>query len=305
MVFRNNFVAVVKVNGKILRENKDIISLPFNSEYSILLKNLETKKALVKITVDNQDVLDGNSLIISPNSEMELEGFMKGMIARNKFKFIKKTKQISDFRGDKIDDGIIRIEYWFEQQVEEVTKKEVIVEHHHYNCNNNCLSCGLNCCNRKFYWYNGGGTYNIGSAAGTLRSSNNIGVSDHTCGVFTQLGNSSNIASQSGETFAYYSGNINAGINSNNESHNVSAEMWTDDGITVKGSQVNQQFNYGLIGDLEKNSRVIILKLIGTTESGNTITKPVTVKSKKTCNICGKKSKSNIKFCSNCGTFLE
>ena len=86
MVFRNNFVAVVKVNGKILRENKDIISLPFNSEYSILLKNLETKKALVKITVDGKDVLDGNSLVLNPNSEMELEGFMKGMIARNKFK---------------------------------------------------------------------------------------------------------------------------------------------------------------------------------------------------------------------------
>lgn len=299
-MYNAGLVCVVKVNGKILRENKDEVLLPFDSEYSILIKNLETRKALVKITVDNQDVLDGNSLIISPNSEMELEGFMKGMIARNRFKFIKKTKQISDFRGDKIDDGIIRIEYWFEQQVEEIKKKEIIVEHHHYNCNNNCLSCGLNCCNRKFYWYTGNGTYNIGSAHGTLRSSNNIGVSEQTYKTFTNFGSANNITSQSGETFAYYSG-----TNSKNESHNITAEMWTDDGITVKGSQVHQQFNYGLIGELEKNSRVIILKLIGLTESGNTITKPITVKSKKTCNICGKKSKSNVKFCSNCGTFLE
>ena len=299
-MYNAGLVCVVKVNGKILRENKDEVLLPFDSEYSILIKNLETRKALVKITVDNQDVLDGNSLIISPNSEMELEGFMKGMIARNRFKFIKKTKQISDFRGDKIDDGIIRIEYWFEQQVEEIKKKEIIVEHHHYNCNNNCLSCGLNCCNRKFYWYTGNGTYNIGSAHGTLRSSNNIGVSEQTYKTFTNFGSANNITSQSGETFAYYSG-----TNSKNESHNITAEMWTDDGITVKGSQVHQQFNYGLIGELEKNSRVIILKLIGLTESGNTITKPITVKSKKTCNICGKKSKSNVKFSSNCGTFLE
>lgn len=303
-MYNAGLVCVVKANGKILRENKDEVLLPFDSEYSILIKNLETKKALVKITVDNQDVLDGNSIIINPNSEMELEGFMKGIIAKNRFKFIKKTKQISDFRGDKIDDGIIRIEYWFEQQTEEIKKKEIIVEHHHYNCNNNCLSCNcLNCYNRKFYWYNGGGTYNIGSSYGTITSFGSGGVSKQTNdSVFTQMSNSNNI-SKTGETLSYYSGNINSYLN--NESHNVRTEMWTDDGITVKGSQVNQQFNYGLIGELEKNSRVIILKLIGISESGNTITKPVTVKSKKTCNICGKKSKSNIKFCSNCGTFLE
>ena len=36
------------------------------------------------------------------------KGFMEGMVARNKFRFIEKTKQISDYRGDRVDDGIIR-----------------------------------------------------------------------------------------------------------------------------------------------------------------------------------------------------
>ncbi len=117
MVYQENFVAVLKVNGKILREHNNVVTLPFGSEYSIYLKNLNSRKASVKISIDGQDVLDGNSIIINPNSTSEIEGFLKGNKTTNKFKFIQKTKQIQDYRGDRIDDGLIRIEYTFEEEI--------------------------------------------------------------------------------------------------------------------------------------------------------------------------------------------
>jgi len=114
MTYNNKFVAVVKCNGKILVEKNGIVHIPFGSEYTILLKNLNSVKAVVDITIDGQDILDSNRLIVHPNSSNELKGFMKDNRVTNKFKFIQKTEEISDFRGDNIDDGIIRIEITFE-----------------------------------------------------------------------------------------------------------------------------------------------------------------------------------------------
>uniref|UniRef100_A0A6M3IDF3 Zinc-ribbon domain-containing protein n=1 Tax=viral metagenome TaxID=1070528 RepID=A0A6M3IDF3_9ZZZZ len=118
MVYKSNFVVSVKCNGKILREFKEsdnFVKLPFGSEYSILLKNLESRSAVVSISIDGKDVLDGDKLIIESNKQVELEGFKKKNKVTNRFKFIEKTEEISNHRGDRIDDGIIRIEYTFEK----------------------------------------------------------------------------------------------------------------------------------------------------------------------------------------------
>ena len=40
MMYHKKLVASIRTNGKILREFKDTVYLPFGSEYSILLKNL-------------------------------------------------------------------------------------------------------------------------------------------------------------------------------------------------------------------------------------------------------------------------
>ena len=115
MVFRNNFIAVIKVNNAILREHDGVVQLPFGTEYELTFKNQESRKAKVKISIDGQDVLNGHNLLIGPNSEAKLEGFLgnDGNVT-NRFKFIQKTEPIVAHRGDRIDDGIVRIEYWFE-----------------------------------------------------------------------------------------------------------------------------------------------------------------------------------------------
>ena len=78
MVFKKNFVAVVKVGGKIMREDNGEVKIPFGSEYTILLKSKDTRKAVVSIEIDGQDVLDRKQLIVYPNSDSELQGFMDG-----------------------------------------------------------------------------------------------------------------------------------------------------------------------------------------------------------------------------------
>lgn len=122
-MFNANLVAVVKANGKVLREDRSngtapTVYLPFKSEYSILLKNLNSKRAVVSISIDGQDVLDGRKIVLDGNSEREIERFLSDDLKRgNRFKFIEKTEEISDYRGDRVDDGIIRIEYQYEAPV--------------------------------------------------------------------------------------------------------------------------------------------------------------------------------------------
>ena len=78
----------------------------------------------------------------------------------------------------------------------------------------------------------------------------------------------------------------------------------TDEGITVKGAETHQGFRTITMGELEE-PKVIILRLKGTMSSGKKVETPITVKTKITCSTCGKKSKSNVKFCANCGTFIQ
>jgi hypothetical protein len=112
MVYKNNVVTAVKVNGKILRESGDQVTLPFGSEYSVLIKNLNAVRMQVKISIDGKDATEGTWLVIGPNSSLELERFIKdgNLEVGNKFKFIERTKDIEDHRGIEIDDGLIRVE---------------------------------------------------------------------------------------------------------------------------------------------------------------------------------------------------
>lgn len=280
MTYQDNFVVEVKCDGKIMRVRDGAVHLPFGSEYTLLLKNLNSRKASIKIHIDGQDVLDYSSLILQPNSTTELEGFLRGSIARNRFKFIQKTKQIQDHRGDKIDDGLIRVEFAFEKPKPEILTKTIIHDHHHHDHHH------WNYGN----WFTGDSTVRYGSA---------MGISDD------------NIQA----TYSNNAGDMVRGMSSGPvESINMvqvdslgveaNSQPLADEGITVKGSECDQFFRYGSIGELEQ-SKVITIQLRGTTAGGVQVQQPVTVKTKLECSSCGTKSKSSFKFCPNCGTFLE
>lgn len=122
MMYKSNFVCSLKVGGKILRENSGVVTLPFGSEYGVLLKNLGSRRAMVKVSVDGQDATEGTRLILQPNSSLELERFIRdgNLKSGNKFKFIERTQKIEDHRGIKEDDGLVRIEFWAEKETVDV-----------------------------------------------------------------------------------------------------------------------------------------------------------------------------------------
>lgn len=281
MTYLSNFVAVIKYNGKILRERNDFVTLPFGSEYSILLKNLEARKAVVKLFVDGEDVLDGNSIIIHPNNSMELKGFMKGTRVTNKFKFIQKTEEIVDHRGDKIDDGIIRVEFKFEKK--KVTK---IVEERRYRRYDPLPWYVYPTCPRCGWWPCVCITHRPSRVGDWMLDDDN---------------------NNTGSDCAYYnmSSNVSYGSSPTMKCNSFSSTPLADEGLTVKGSKTRQDFTYGSTKELEEMPSVIIIRLRGVKRNGTSVRKPLTVKTKLECPTCGRKNKSTNQFCGNCGTFLE
>ncbi len=76
-----------------------------------------------------------------------------------------------------------------------------------------------------------------------------------------------------------------------------------EEGITVKGADVSQNFHSVYCGQLEENAHVIVIRLKGV--DGKKIVKaPLLTRSKVKCETCGRKNKSGSKFCHNCGTAL-
>lgn len=302
MVYKDRFVAVIKCGGKVLREKDNIVTLPFGSEYSLLLKNLESRRAVVKITIDGQDVIDG-SLIIQPNSQCELEGFLEGYNVKNKFRFIQKTQEIADHRGDRIDDGIVRVEYRFERKVEYeevVRRRRVITEPWRpwpYWWPR-CTGCYCDpCCCATTYYY-GGTSKTDGDTSVQYTLTNSDG--ETTVGTFNNQSENVQVMNCSLGTEETRS----AGFVTDQDVVQENAKPSEDEGITVPGSASNQTFNFGYHGELETNTHIIVLKLRGTKSNKTLVEKPVTVKSRAKCPTCGTKSKSSADYCSKCGTAL-
>ena len=77
-----------------------------------------------------------------------------------------------------------------------------------------------------------------------------------------------------------------------------------NEGITVKGQDVSQQYTYGNIGTLEAEISTIVLQLKGKTVYNESVKTPIAVKTRLKCSTCGRRNKSTNKYCYNCGTYL-
>lgn len=121
-MYKNMLVCALKVNGNVLREFKDAVYLPFGSEYSIVIKNLDSRKCSVSIDIDGRDIADGSTFIVNPNSTVEIERFItKGNLSEgNKFKFIERNSAVEEHRGIKLEDGILRVRFQFESKLSDL-----------------------------------------------------------------------------------------------------------------------------------------------------------------------------------------
>ena len=287
MMYNNKLAVALKANGKVLREQKDTVYVPFGTEYTIFIKNLNTVRASVTIEVDGQDATENVSLIINPKEELELTRFIKNgnLTTGNRFKFIERTVNIEQHRGVGVEDGLIRIEFEFEQE-----RQQMVTLTNSKPWWDQKIGTPWYGREDKFYYVDP--TYSTCDAAiskGALRSASLAHgelMNSVTC----------NAVAFSANATSPTMGMATAAC--------AAPQSFNDAGITVPGSVSDQKFStvYGFIGDGVKHA--IVLKLLGENPEGQVIQQPITVKAKPKCVTCGKVNKATAKFCSECGTSL-
>ena len=290
MVYSDKFVVSVVCSGDIVREIRqnggDTVYLPFGSDYSLRFKNLHTQRAVVSVEIDGKDVLDGHGLVVDPNSKGELLGFMEGSRVRNNFRFIKKTQQVADHRGDLIDDGFIRIAWRFEEPPRITHTHHDHHHHHDYHYHHDYYYRHNNWLPQEPILFGESSSF-----IGNSTRCNSNGKS-FTRGI---LPRATSKIETSGATLS------NTCAESEPQSFLDSDE--SGEGITVKGQDAYQSFNSVGVGTLGEE-HVIVLHLQGKNSKGQKLTKPKLVRTKTSCSSCGTKNNSGNKFCLNCGTRL-
>lgn len=292
MTFKRNFVVALKVGGKILREVGEQVELPFGSEYSILLKNLNSVRAQAQISIDGTSA--GPWHILGANESVEIERFnTTGNQERgNRFKFIERTEAVEEGRGVKLEDGLVRVEF-AKEKVFEIPK---VTEHHTYH-------------HHDYYpWY-------PKPYVPPVYPKPYWPYNDHIiwCGTYSQtssLNGGSQIMAMNNSSLtrglSASSGSLGAPIHQNMMKMATLKNMElvaNDAGITVAGSESDQKF-VSVSGFQTEKSEVLVLKLVGY-HGKLKVQKPRTVDQKPRCVTCKKVNKSNAKFCSQCGTSLE
>ena len=264
-MYGNKLAAAIKVNGKVLREFKDTVHIPFGSEYAITIKNLHTTRCVVNVYIDGDNMVP-NGLVLNAGQSIDLERSIKNnnLTEGNRFKFIERTGAVEQHRGIGIEDGLVRIEYQFEQSRPVINVAPIWTT-----------------TTTTTTWP----TYNVN---GVLRSAD------------FSAGESMKASATSAINSTLKSMNISA----SGAVHDGMATMdWmpaNDVGITVPGSKSTQTFQTTTVGVLEAITHNLVFKLFG-----GTVPKPITVKHKPKCVTCGKQNKATSKFCQECGTALE
>lgn len=301
-MYQNKLVASLKANGKILREFKDTVYIPFGSEYSFLLKNLNTVRALVNVFIDGEDMTPGG-LVLNAGQEVDLERSIKGGNLRegNRFKFIERTSAIENGpRGVKLEDGLVRIEFQFEKpplrvsELPDWQRKSIfgpMYGNHGGIVGSNGASEYPNTVDK---FTNAFGTYSQVNVNGALR------------GIDYSKGESMKLTASGAINSTLQAMNISA-----TSAHEGQATMdsyvapMNEVGITVPGSKSTQSFTTTYMNAMEPEKHTIVLKILGETPDNEPVRKPITTQHKPKCVTCGKQNKANAKFCSECGTALE
>ena len=270
MMYNNKLAMAVKVNGKVLREFKEGDNfksyIPFGAEYSIFIKNLNNVRALVSISIDGEDVADGDQYVVNANSTLEIERFMRnGNLAEgNRFKFIERTGAVENNRGVGIEDGLVRIEYSFEKSRPRIR----------YDQYNDILRGG------PFDCYGGSSsTFTVTSASYNADAPH----ATYTANVNSAIGS----------------------VGDEPVSVNYTSVQDNENGVTVEGSISDQQFRTVSWFPTEDVSHVMVLQLLGQTKDNVQVQHAVTVKKKPKCKTCGRVNKATAKFCGECGTSLQ
>jgi hypothetical protein len=326
MMHKKNLVAAIRVNGKVLRESNDRVQLPFGSEYSILLKNLDTVRQQIQIQIDGKET--SSWLVLNPGEKLNLERFPRNNLSEgNRFKFIERTQAVENHRGIAAEDGLIRIE--FKREIVDpppVQSWTIINNSYPLSINNSGMRSSIGASSVTDMWKHGNSyAYSFTPNSCFDPTGGIIQANASRGGACGQSVNSTmGLQNQNSQTMSY-AGQISADDavdkaftflqmpQATNVSNMMAAQAITfdksltpnlnDTGITVDGSVSDQQFMPVQGFDTEA-PEVLVLHLIG--RHGDV---PVQVarmaRIKVVCQTCGQKNRSLVKFCSQCGTNLQ
>lgn len=259
------FVIAVLNNGKVLREVNGTVFLPFNSEYTIRVKNPTGYRVGVVIDVDGTEITNGK-VVIDPRDSIDLKRMLVNgdMYNGPALKFV----PLSDGRVQdptSSENGVIKVRFY----------KEVSIPKNY--------TYGSDYYRVKFSDVDN----TVGTDPGFLRNLGSSAVRNaQTKGIVGQsiFGSSAETLCSSHDSF---SGNIE---------RRVTCSTAGQAGATVEGSNVSQQFKQVSMEFEPFACATLVLRMRGLEE-------PVFSKSKEKlyCTNCGGKIKITDNFCGKCG----
>ena len=284
-------VCIKSSDGKVLREHGDTVYVPYGEEYSIYIKNLNSVRASVSIEIDGKNIFsDGSTLVVRPNSDTYVERFVARNDKGNKFKFIEKTGKISEARGDKAEDGLIRIGFKYEKLIPAYVVPVLQETHIHHHYRNPFQLIGSGSPDA----FLGSTSIESSIASEPITKSPLRGMMLNKVEGSTLSSRGLKASSATGQSAFAQSANVS-----------LAAAPVSEKGITVAGSVSNQQFNSIGAFPLETVEHVMVLRMLGELGQNKPVEKAVVVKRKVKCETCGTSNKGTVKFCSECGTAIS
>jgi hypothetical protein len=284
-MFKNDVAVAIKVDGKVLKEQGTTVRLPFNKEYAILVKNLHSTSAVVKVEIDGVDVLGGRQLVVPANRSVDLERYIEDNFDEgHRFKFARMTDKVAAHRGRKAEDGLVRVSWQFETALSVSLPITWIVNQPYPVYYPIYIEPKPWPKPQPWIWYGTSTTsYNADNVTWTSTHGSHGELSRkgvptiNTAAYFNQV-------SEGQETLC---------------SCNVEAK-----GFTVKGSKSDQDFRTVATGELEPQEYSLTLQLVGDV-GGRPVQVAVTKKTKITCEVCGTVNVAMAQFCNGCGNALD
>jgi len=307
MTFANNFVVVIKFDGKFHRPDENgNVKIPFGKPYSIYLKNFDSRDACVDILIDGIPIVKDTDIFIKGNSSADIKGFInKNGKVEHEFVFVKKTKDNIKVVGDRVEDGIISVNIRHMKRISEKIEKIHKVIDYDWD--------DIFVWPRRYYriyyphpwwpsWWKSPyfTTYSATSEIDSSFVLNDSGSQKEDPSILYSSSYSS-YKDSNGNTLKTKDGEITEMKDGN---------PTKGEGITVRGDKINEQLDKIRIdeNDFENISTTINIKLVGF-EPKEQEKKPKTVRPEKThkkmfCPNCGLKIRTYYKFCPECGLDL-
>lgn len=273
-MYANKLAVAVKHRGKVLQEFGEVVYLPFGSEYGLLIKNLNSVRASVKVSIDGQDVTEGVKLVVPPNGSIDIERFIKNgnLNKGNRFKFIERNAAVTAHRGARVDDGLIQVTWSFELIRATISGTSEFVS-------------TVNAPKPDGWWSNGTSAGGWG-ASGSLSSGPILMPGQNSVSASAARG----VESWSTDTY---------------KGAAPQASSAPAPGVTAPGSVSHQQFHSVGWFETEAAIHVMVIKLAGEAAATGAVQNVVYTRSKVGCTMCGYKSRPTSRFCSQCGASLN